>query len=400
MSSRHHRSGQPWRVLFAGAVGLPIAGLLLAPVAARAAPPIVIGTTISETGPLATDGVYQIRGIQAGIAAANEKGGWLGRQIALKYYDDKSSTGTAVRLYERLITDDQVNLLIGPYSSLLGVAVAPLINKYKMATVEPGSSVPTIYTKGNQWNFQGTASSTRYLDELLPAAKAQGAQTVALVGLELAFTLACYHARQAQAQELGMKIVYQTTYSLPLPSFASIALAIKNAHPDVVAGCTYYPDAVGLTRSLHEQGFAPKYLAETVGPVEAPYLKAVGPLGNRVVTNTGWWSNFATPGNADFITRYRAMFHEAPDYHAAAGYTAVQVLGAAVAGTQSLDQAKIRQWLLTHTVPTIQGTFQVDGNGLALGFVQDLLQIQDGALKLVYPAKDAEAKLLVPYSGS
>ncbi len=389
-----------WRRSLAGVLALPIAGLLLAPLAAKAAPPIVIGTTISETGPLATDGAYQIKGIQAGIAAANANGGWLGRKIELKYYDDKSSTGTAVRLYERLITDDQVNLLIGPYSSLLGVAVAPLINKYKMATIEPGSSVPTIYTEGNQWNFQGTASSTRYLDELLPAAKEQGAETVAVIGLESAFTLACYHARVAQAEALGMKIVYQTTYSLPLPSFASIALAIRNAHPDVVAACTYYPDAVELTRSLHQQGFAPKYLAETVGPPEAAYLKAVGPLGNRVITNTGWWSNFKTPGNAAFIARYQAMFHQAPDYHAASGYTAVQVLGAAVAGTQSLDQEKIRQWLLTHTVETIQGTFKVDGNGLALGFVQDLLQIQNGVLKLVYPAKDAEAKLLVPYTGS
>ncbi|HUA77722.1 MAG TPA: ABC transporter substrate-binding protein, partial [Acetobacteraceae bacterium] len=279
-----------WRRSLAGVLALPIAGLLLAPLAAKAAPPIVIGTTISETGPLATDGAYQIKGIQAGIAAANANGGWLGRKIELKYYDDKSSTGTAVRLYERLITDDQVNLLIGPYSSLLGVAVAPLINKYKMATIEPGSSVPTIYTEGNQWNFQGTASSTRYLDELLPAAKEQGAETVAVIGLESAFTLACYHARVAQAEALGMKIVYQTTYSLPLPSFASIALAIRNAHPDVVAACTYYPDAVELTRSLHQQGFAPKYLAETVGPPEAAYLKAVGPLGNRVITNTGWWS--------------------------------------------------------------------------------------------------------------
>jgi branched-chain amino acid transport system substrate-binding protein len=390
----------PWRVLLAGALSLPMAGMALAPCVAEAAPPIVIGGTISETGPLAVDGSYQIKGIKLAIADANAAGGWLGRKVELKYYDDKSSAGTAVRLYERLITSDGVNLLIGPYSSLVTVGIAPLINKYKMATIEPGASDPSIYVAGNRWNFQGTASSLRYLDELLPAAKAEGAKTVALLGLESAFTLACYHARQAQAQELGMKIVYQTTYSLPLPSFASIALAIKNAHPDVVEACTYYPDAVGITRALHEQGFAPRYLAETVGPVEAPYLKALGPLANRVLTNTGWWSNFKTPDNGGFIARYKAMFHQDPDYHAATGYAAVQVLGAAVEGTQSLDQAKIRQWLLTHEVPTIQGTFKVNGNGLSLGYAQDLLQIQDGILKLVYPASDAEAKMLVPYTGS
>lgn len=383
-----------------GLLALPLAGLLLAPAPAKAAPPIVIGGTISETGPLAVDGSYQIKGIKLAIADANAHGGWLGRKVELKLYDDKSNAGVAVRLYERLITADRVNLLIGPYSSLVTVGIAPLINKYKMATIEPGASDPSIYNASNKWNFQGTASSLRYLDELLPAAKAEGAKTVALLGLESAFTLACYHARVAQANELGMKIVYQTTYSLPLPSFASIALAIKKAHPDVVEACTYYPDAVGITRSLHEQGFAPKYLAETVGPVEAPYLKALGPLANRVITNTGWWYNFKTPGNAEFIAGYKAMFHQDPDYHAASGFAAVEVLGAAVEGTHSLDQQKIRAWLLSHEVPTIQGTFKVNQNGLALGYAQDLLQIQDGVLKLVYPAADAEAKLLAPYTGS
>lgn len=389
----------PWALLFAGALVVSGAAVFSAPVA-EAAPPITIGGTISETGPLAVDADYQIKGVKLAIADANAAGGWLGRKLELKLYDDKSSAGVADRLYERLITDDKVDLLIGPYSSGVTTGIAPLINKYKMVTIEPGASDPSIYHAGNKWNIQATASSLRYLDQLLPAAKEQGAKTVALLGLESAFTLACYHAREAQAKELGMKIVYQTTYSLPQPDFSSIALAVKNAKPDVVVACTYYPDAVGITRSLHQQGFAPKFIGETVGPVEAPYVKALGPLANRVVTNTGWWTNFKTPDNQGFIERYKAMFHQDPDYHAATGYAAIQVLGAAVKATNSLDQAKIRDWLLSHTVDTIQGTFKVNENGLSLGYVQDLLQIQDGVLKLVYPTADAQAKLLVPYTGS
>ncbi|MGH7121900.1 MAG: amino acid ABC transporter substrate-binding protein [Acetobacteraceae bacterium] len=388
-----------WLTLFAGALALSGAALFAAP-AARAAPPIVIGGTISETGPLAVDADYQIKGVKLAIADADQAGGWLGRKLELKLYDDKSSAGTADRLYERLITDDKVNLLVGPYSSGVTTGVAPLINKYKMATIEPGASDPSIYRPGNKWNIQGTASSLQYLDQLLPAAKEHGAKTVAVLGLESAFTLACYHARQAQAKELGMKIVYQTTYSLPQPDFSSIALAVKHAKPDVVVACTYYPDAVGITRALHQQGFAPQFLGETVGPVEAPFTKALGPLANRIVTNTGWWTNFKTPDNQGFIARYKTMFHQAPDYHAATGYAAIQALGAAVKATDSLDQAKIRDWLLSHTVETVLGTFKVNENGLSLGYRQDLLQIQDGTLKLVYPTAAAEAKLLFPYTGS
>ncbi|HVH76966.1 MAG TPA: amino acid ABC transporter substrate-binding protein [Stellaceae bacterium] len=368
--------------------------------AARAAEPIVVGATISQTGPLAADAMYQLRGEQLAIDEANAKGGWLGRQIQLKYYDDQSSPGVAVRLYQRLITEDKVNLLLGPYSSLVTIGIAPLINKYKMATLEPGASVPTIFAKGNEWNIQPVASSTTYLKQLLPIAKKNGAKTAALLGLQSAFTLACYKAREAQAKRLGIKVVYDTTYALPQPDFSSIALAIKNAHPDVVLACTYYPDAVGILRSLHQQGFAPKYLGLTVGPSEPAFLKAVGPLANRVVSNTSWWPNFKTPGNAQFIAAYKKKYGEPPDYHAAAGYSGVEVLAAAVKGTGSLDQAKLRDWLLANKVPTVQGPFKVNKYGRAVGATQELFQIQDAVPKLMTPKSLSQGKVLEPYTGS
>ncbi len=367
--------------------------------AAHAAKPIVIGTTVSETGPLATDGEYQLRGLQLGVAEVNAHGGWLGRKVELKVYDDKSSPGAAVRLYQRLITLDKVNLLIGPYSSLVTIAVAPLINKYHMATLEPGASVPSIYEKGNTWNLMNTADSTTYLHQLLPLAKQHGAKTVALLGLESAYSLACYHARVAQAKELGFKVVYKTTYTLQT-DFSSIALAIKNAKPDVVLECGYYPDSVNLVRSLHQQGFAPQFFGETVGPVEAAYVKALGPLANRVYGNSGWWFNFKTPGNKTFIADYKKMFHAAPDYHAAAAYTATELLGAAVEGTHSLNQEKIRQWIVTHKVQSIQGLIQDNQYGHTVGAVQDMVQIQNDTLKLVAPTALAQAKPQIPYTGN
>jgi len=387
-----------FRAFLCAAMSLPAAGLIGAGTA-RAAGPIVIGATTSETGPLTEDADYQNRGIQLGIEVANEHGGWLGRKLELKLYDDKSDPGTAVRLYTRLITNDKVDLLIGPYSSGITQAVAPLINKYEYATIDPGGSLPDIFVEGNKWNFQGIASSLQYLDEVLPIAKKGGATSVAVLALKSAYSLACYKARVGQAEKLGMKVVYQTTYSLPQPDFAAIGLAIKNAHPDVVIACSYYPDAVGLTQALHNQGFAPHYLAETIGPVEAAFGKAVGSLANGIISNTGWWANFKTPGNPEFVAAYTAKFHQAPDYHAAAGFTAVEVMGDAVAGTKSLDQGKLREWLLHHQPKTIQGVFKVNQHGLSEGFSQNLVQVQDGTIKLITPPDLAEAKLLVPYPG-
>ena len=383
-------------VPFLSAAGLVI-GASLPAVAAPA--PIVIGGTVSETGALAEDAEFQVKGIKLAVADANAHGGWLGRKLELKIYDDKSDAGAAVRLYTRLITDDRVNLLVGPYSSGVTQAVAPLINKYSMATIEPGASMPDIYVKGNKWNIQGTASSFTYLDELLPLAKTYGAHTVAILALKSAFTLDCAKARVAQATKLGMKVVYQTDYSLPSPDFAAIGLAIKNANPDVVLGCTYFPDAVGIVKALHDQGFAPKILGATVGSIEPAFGTALGPLVNGVFGNTSWWPNFKTAGSADVIARYKAMFKQEPDYHAITGYAAIQALGDAVQATKSLDQAKLRDWLLHNSATTVLGTFKVDQYGLSTGYGQFLVQWQDGQMKLITPADLAEAKPIVPYPG-
>src|SRR6185437_10157479 len=107
--------------------------------------PILIGATSSETGPFAADAEYNLNGMKLAVEEVNAKGGWLGRKLELKVYDDESKPGTAVRLYTRLITEDKADLLIVPYSSGITQAVAPLFIKRQYAVIEPEASIPTIY---------------------------------------------------------------------------------------------------------------------------------------------------------------------------------------------------------------------------------------------------------------
>ncbi len=382
---------------------LPVAAALLGmaalPAQSFAAAPILIGATSSDTGPLSADATENLMGMKLGIKEANDAGGWLGRQLSLKVYDDESKAGTAVRLYTRLITEDKADLLIGPYSSGISNAVTPLFNKYKYAVIEPEASDPSIFGSRNQWGIQGLASSQGYLQQLLPLAKEHGAKTVAVMGLQSAFSLACYNARVEQAQKLGMTVVYKATYSMASADFNGMALAAKNAKPDVVITCTYYPDSVGIVKALHAQGFAPKFLGSTIGPVSASFTKDVGPLANRIFSNTSWWPTYKTPGNKEFIAAYEKMFNAKPTYHSAAGYSAVYLLGKAVAATKSLDQTKLRDWMLTHSIDTIQGPSKVDKNGRELGLLMEMVQVQNGQLKLITPSESAEAKPEIPYTG-
>ena len=136
-----------------------------------------------------------------------------------------------------------------------------------------------------------------------------------------------------------------------------------------------------------------------MGTAEDEFIKAVGPLANGIMGNTSWWPSLKTPGNATFIKEYKARFNEDPDYHAAAGYAAIEELGAAVKATGSLDQAKLLAWLLHHKVSTVQGIFASDPNGAATEFGQDVFQIQNGVRKLIWPLAVAEAPAQFPYTG-
>ena len=128
--------------VFAVAVLVALA-LAVAPVT-EAQPPIRIGATLAQTGVYAALGQNQLRGYRLCVKHMNEKGGVLGRKLELVQYDDGSDLATAVRLYEKLITQDKVDLILGPYGSPISEAVANVNEKYKMPMVAPIAATTSI----------------------------------------------------------------------------------------------------------------------------------------------------------------------------------------------------------------------------------------------------------------
>ncbi|HZV51205.1 MAG TPA: amino acid ABC transporter substrate-binding protein [Candidatus Dormibacteraeota bacterium] len=384
----------------AGLVFAACGGTAAQPSGTGGGPPIALGGSISETGNLSADATYELQGIQLAVEQINSKGGVLGRRLTFKYYDDKSDAGTAVRLYQRLITQDKVNFLLGPYSSGITQAMASIPNKYQVVSVDAGASLPTIFKAPNKYNFSDVASSETYIEQVLPIAKQHGLNKVALLVFNSAFSLACGAARKQQAQQLGMNIVYENTYSLPVPDFSSQALGIKNAGAEVIIGCTYYPDAIGIAQALNRVGYKPTMFAETVGPPEAGFVKTLGPIANGIITNTQWWPSLHTPGNSQFVSSFKSKYGIDPDYHAASGYAAVQILAEGIRRAGAIDQNKVRAALLKGNIPTVQGTWNCDQYGLPVGIKNYLAQYQGGVMKLVYPENVAEAPIQIPYTGA
>jgi branched-chain amino acid transport system substrate-binding protein len=361
--------------------------------------PIKVGLSISETGASAATGEYQLKGYQLYVTQLNKRGGWLGRPVQLVVYDDQSNAGTAVLLYEKLISQDHVDLLVGPYSSGITQAALAIPEKYHMVMLDPGAAAPNIYA-GVQWNFQAIDSADRYLLPVADICKSHHWKTLGIfVNSTSPFTVAAANALKARAQAEGLQVVFTQGYPGSTSDFSSTVLAAKSAGADCIAGATNTPDSIGLVREINRSGLKPKLLAESIGPVEATFQNSLGSLVNGVIGNTQWWPTLKTAGNQQFVLSYlKAYPGQHPDYHAALGYSAFQVLDAAIKKVGSLDQTKLRDTIRGLTLRTVAGTFKVDANGLQIGFKTYMMQWQNGKGVLVFPPSVAQKKIKLPYS--
>ena len=123
--------------------------------AAEAQPPIRIGASASKTGTYAALGQNQLRGYQLCVKHTNEKGGVLGRRLELVVEDDQSQSATAIRIYERLITQEKVDLVLGPYGSPMTEPVINLTEKYRMPMVAATVGTTSIFKKGRKFISMG-----------------------------------------------------------------------------------------------------------------------------------------------------------------------------------------------------------------------------------------------------
>ncbi len=362
--------------------------------------PIVIGGSVSLTGRFADGGKFTQQGYQLWVDEQNARGGMLGRPIELKTYDDQSDPATGVRLYERLVNEDKVDLLVGPYGSALTAPTTNVAQRYKMAMICPEDAAPATFQRGLTTVFQGLPAAARYVDGITRMAKAKGYKTIAVVGEDSPFPHAIASAIPEFAKRDGMNIVFTEFYPANTTDFSALVQKIKGANPDVVVAGAFVPDSVGIVRGLKQVNFTPKVLYEAIGASDPAFAPSVGNDAEGVMATAAWSPTLRTNGNDAFTKNFAAKFGRQPDYHSASAYSGLAVLAEAVKRAKGLDQQKIISNLGSITMPTLLGTYKVEpGTGLQIGYEAYILQWQHGKQPIVYPSANAQAKPTIPLTG-
>jgi len=353
--------------------------------------PIRIGASLPLTGDFAQPGNAANQGYEIWQTMINDEGGLLGRDVELVIVDDASDQNTVVTDYNRLISQENVDLLLGTFSSLLNLPASAVAERNRMVYVEPAGGAPEIFERGFQYLFFAQPATAPhqadiFVDYIESLPEDERPQTAAYPTQDDPFTKPVIDTIQSELEGLGIETVYASVYPPDTSNFDTIANTISQENADLVAQGAVFEDGVGLIRSMQKADFNPSILFQTSAPSNSTqYSEAIGEANTEGVFYTVSWSPEADyPLNKEFVEAYDQEFGGEPPEDAADAFAAAQVLQAAVEEVGEIDQDAIADYLHSNPVDTILGELTWDETGAPQSaFI--LAQWQSGAPKVVLP---------------
>ena len=368
---------------------------------------IRIGNAIALSGPYVAGAVMtQANPYDMWIKEVNAKGGLFVKEynkklpIELIRYDDKSDIGTAVKLVEKLILDDKVDLLLPPWSTGMNFAIAPIVTKYEypvlgvtvdsMKIKEIAPTIPYFFVHLNQPPVKAEA--------IIPLCKELGVKTAVVIhhadlhGIEFAGYVA------PQLSVNGIDVIMYKTYPMGAKDLSPLLKKIKAAKPDAFFAFSYPDETFLLAGQAKAIGFNPKLFYTSIGTAFAAYRDAFGAKVVEGVMGTGAWNpKVPYPGAKEFWDRMVQFVGpgKVDWYGNAFCYSSVQVLEQAIEKAGTLDRKKIRDVIASSTFDTVIGPVRYE-NQINVQSPGEVGQWQNGAFEIVAAKEKRTAKPIYP----
>jgi branched-chain amino acid transport system substrate-binding protein len=364
---------------------------------AEAQKPIRIGATLAQTGVYAFQGQIQLRGYQLCVKQLNARGGVLARKLELLVHDDGSDPATAVRLYEKLITQDKVDLVLGPFGGAIVDPVANVIEKHRIPMVAPVAGPTFIYKKGRKFIFSMAAPGEILLEGLIDLAAKKGLKTVALIYEDDLGGRAVRQGTIELAKKKGLQMVLADGFPQGTADFSALLTRVRTASPDVLGVSGSDPEyGAAITRQMKALDMNPWMVGFTPGVSPPRLYEVLGRDAEFVYATATWMPELVEvragglipiarqyPGARELVEAWKKEFPgSAPSANA---YGACQVLVEGVRRAGSLDGVKVRDAISNMDHNTVFGRFRVDQGGLQIGHKYVVYQWQDGKRAIVWP---------------
>ena len=367
---------------------------------------IRLGATFSETGRFSMEGKDTRQGYDTWLRWVNEVYGGIrvGDQryrAEIVYYDDESDADTAGELTRRLIDDDGVDFLLGPYSSGLTAGTSAVAEARDVLMVEGSGASDALFERGFQNLFLVATIASDYTGSSIEALAARGARTAVVAHEDTLFATAVAQGAVRHLEANGVEVLAVEAYPEGIQDVSAIMTKSRDLDPDVFVGGGHYNDAVLFVSSAREVGFEPDGMLITVGPSNPRLVEELGRDVDGVLGPTQWEPSMAYEGSyfggaSDYAAYYESLWGEAPVYQAASATAAALALHLAIEAAGSTDTGAVRAALRELSADTFYGPISFDERGVNTSKPMGTIQVQDGEIVVVAPDAAATAVLQYP----
>jgi branched-chain amino acid transport system substrate-binding protein len=391
------------RFIFALAAGL---GAGWASAATAQDKVIRIGASLSLTGGMATEGRLVRDGYDLYVKLVNERGGIkVGgepHKVEMVYYDDESNAQRAVSLVERLIVQDKVNFVAGPYSSGISLPASAVAERHRTPMVLAHAASTPVYERGFKYVFGVLTTAEQYTINMIRMGKDRDAKTIALIYENALFPQTGMRGAAQQAKDAGLEVVYNENYPTGTKDLSPMLAAAGAKKPDIILAAGYTADMILLARQAAELGVRPKMMGFMLGPTLPGFVKSLGRDAEYLLEPIQWSSNMPWKDDTfgitaqEYAARFEKEFGYKPDYHPPQSSAALIVYQRAIEKAGTLDPEKVRDAIAQTDLMTFYGPIKFNERGQNVAKRMGVVQIQGGEPKVVYPPEHKQSDLVYP----
>jgi branched-chain amino acid transport system substrate-binding protein len=356
---------------------------------------IKLGCAISFTGAESRTGKLYRDSYDMAVKEINKSGGIkVGKhkyQLKIVYYDDKSDPTESSKLVEKLIAEDKVNFLLGPYSSGITIPDSLVAERHKVPMIEGGGASEKIFTHGNKYIFGTLPPAGQYFKTTLEMLKtfSPAPKTLAILYADDKFDVSVAEGTDKLAKEMGFDVVLYEKYAEHATDFNSILTKIKALKAEVALVAGHTEESLNFTQQAKELDVNPKLISMTVGPSEADFRKSLGKDADYIYGVASWSTQMNFKGSLfkdtqEFVKEFKAKYNYDPDYHNASAIADIAIYKDAIEKAGTLKREKVRAAIAATNLPTIYGNVEFSSDGQIKG-TSVALQILGGEIYQVYP---------------
>ncbi len=340
----------------------------------------------------------------------NAKGGISGKyKIKIIFYDDQSNPQMSAKLIDKLVTKDGVGLLLGGFGSSQVMAASAAAERHKYPLISGAASSNKLFDRGFKYYFSTLGKATEEVKGCVDVftAVTPRPKTVAIVGANIPFCALACEGYKKYAKKNGFEVVHFELFPIKLQDYNTMLEKAKAKNPDILLVGSHLGVSLRVMKALKEIDFNPKAVAFSYGPTVPAFIKGLKNDAEYVFAASEWTPNLPYKGPifgtaADFNNAYKKRFDRYPDYVEAATAGGAVILQMAVEelglkpGLTKADREKLMKKLHELDMMTFYGQIHFGKDGANVAHPPVAVQVQDGKLVNVYPAKAAEAKPRYP----